>query len=676
MKFLTTLLTIIAFANASVAELIPADRLTDWTPGTKTGVIGGVWQYLPGGASERTHTGTNDTDEDAGTISGDHINVALPPYSADTTGATNAGTAIQAAIDDAGTDQVVYMPAGTYRLETGLVLNGGFNGSTLRGAGRTLTTLDSRGGAIFVGSGAGASPPDYVPVMVTAGKTKGSTTLTLESAGELWQSDLTVGKTIVLYAKHDYTVPQFQVYGVDTDNNNGFSCVNQIVRITAKNVINATTMEVTIDPPLLEDDGGGAGDLFVWRNTFQADNIGLEDFTITTDNNPGLYSAINMSSCFNSWLYNVASYHQGNYSVSMVLSLRCEIRRSIISGPSNTGNNSAGVLFFGHHCLIEDNVIRNAFPVIEMNGGSAGNVWSYNYDPSLGMWNTNHGPHNRLNILEGNAIAATMSDGYFGGDETLTIYKNYLTTEYGINQKRFNRKTTTIGNNTAYGGFNGGNVGTPNIGNGSWVGEAELSTGNLWNTWFMPVTLTTRTSDTVGIITLPEGKVLAEIPLNGAAGQRPVNVLRWGVSNSVTAFIDNTEHSTNTVDIAVTAGVLPAEGTVMTYFGGAGEYQERDLDVANTWISKGNYNRDTATTEDTGGDTMPPSLIYNSKPAWWPAEMDWPPFDPYDGVATADVERLPAAYRYINGDDPPPGSKRGKINGKRLRLNGKIIKLN
>ena len=96
---------------AAVAQLIPPDRLPP--PGTweSAGVEGGI-------PARTTICAT----------------VTQAPYNADPTGAASAVTAIQRAIDACPDGQVVYVPAGRYRLDGTLTL---INTSiTLRGAGR------------------------------------------------------------------------------------------------------------------------------------------------------------------------------------------------------------------------------------------------------------------------------------------------------------------------------------------------------------------------------------------------------------------------------------------------------------------------------------------------------------------------------------------------------------
>ena len=79
----------------SQAELMPAERKTDWTPGVMVGV--------PGGIPNRTKL----------------VDVTQSPYNADRNGGSDASKEIQKAIDQAGANDVIYLPAGTYRIESG-----------------------------------------------------------------------------------------------------------------------------------------------------------------------------------------------------------------------------------------------------------------------------------------------------------------------------------------------------------------------------------------------------------------------------------------------------------------------------------------------------------------------------------------------------------------------------
>lgn len=121
--------------------LIPVAWLTDWTPGTYTGVPGGI-------PTDRTNI----------------IDVTLAPYFADNTGVTDASAAIQDAINNAVAQDIIYFPAGIYRLDTTLNLSHNNDSITLRGDGPADTVLKPQpgAGAIAWGSGDGwgfPSPP-------------------------------------------------------------------------------------------------------------------------------------------------------------------------------------------------------------------------------------------------------------------------------------------------------------------------------------------------------------------------------------------------------------------------------------------------------------------------------------------------------------------------------------
>ena len=86
--------------------------------------------------------------------------------------------------------------------------------------------------------------------------------------------------------------------------------------------------------------------------------------------------------------------------------------------------------------LIEDNTcVRGGFPMIilgDWKGGCTGNVVGYNYRADLdtgsdiagGDISVNHGPHNMMNLFEGNVGVMFQSDGYFGSSSHNTVFRN------------------------------------------------------------------------------------------------------------------------------------------------------------------------------------------------------------------------------------------------------------
>jgi len=163
----------LALAAAGLhAELIPSARLFNWQAGVNIGIPGGI--------------PTNRT-----TI----INVTSSPYNADKTGASDASTAINNAINAAGSGAIVYLPAGTYRLNSTIGV-GTKSNYTLRGDGPDKTILDCRTSsvtAITVGADS-QWPNDYDSggANITGGLTQGSTSITVSDSSVFAVGDLAV----------------------------------------------------------------------------------------------------------------------------------------------------------------------------------------------------------------------------------------------------------------------------------------------------------------------------------------------------------------------------------------------------------------------------------------------------------------------------------------------------
>ena len=77
------------------------------------------------------------------------------------------------------------------------------------------------------------------------------------------------------------------------------------------------------------------------------------------------------------------------------------------------------------------------FPGVELQNSSSGFYVGYNYGyatmaapsgaPVTFMFTDNHGPHDMMNLWEGNIGELFGSDGYFGGSSHGTAVRNYLT---------------------------------------------------------------------------------------------------------------------------------------------------------------------------------------------------------------------------------------------------------
>jgi hypothetical protein len=595
--------------------LIPPDQLTTSTPGVFCGVIGGI-------------------PTDRNTL----IDVTQAPYNADNTGTSDASSAIQAAIDAAASGEVVYLPTGTYRIDSTLVMSTTFSGKSFRGDGMDLTIIDARCSEVIrVGSFSGYTTYDP-PVLVTSGLSKDSQSVDVSEA----TTDFTVGDLVLFLIENDASLPVASVYNYDVWTNE--SPMRQLVKLVSKD---ADTLNFF--PPLYDGYGEGALTVRVIRQTFKAQGIGIEELTIDCTNynggggTTGSFAGLQMKQCSGSWVLNVRSKKAYNYGMFLADCLNCEVRGCYSGNLKGSGSNGAAYLLNTWACLYEDNIAVQAFPLIEVSVGSAGNVFSYNYGGVDGAWNTNHAPHNNFNIHEGNAVAYQISDGYFGSEGNLTLFRNFFY-QISVNLRRFTRNCAAVGNILS--GQIG--VGLPFISNTSFSGTAQLSLGDPWRDWEMTGELTTRTDDNAGVITLNSGELFG--------GSAQVIRLVWGTNleNQRFALVSSVAGNQATIANYVGGTPLPAQGTTVSigpgsYYSGVAatsSYCEMDLDVEATLTKKGNYYVDSNTSDSLDGDTLPDSLIYASEPDWWPVGMAWPPFDPAN-IDTANVLQVPAAVRYF-----------------------------
>lgn len=605
--------------------LIPADRLIDWTPGTHVGVIGGI-------------------PTDRNTL----IDVTQAPYNADNTGSVDTSSAIQSAIDAATSGQVVYLPAGTYLLDNPIFMGTNFSGKSFRGDGIGITVIDANCNVpINIGSASGFSYPDP-PVLVESGLSKGSTAITVSDP-----SEFNVDELIILLIKGDESIPVASVYNYDVETNQ--SPCNQVVRVTG-----VSGDDLSIWPPLYDDYGGGSLEVRVAPITFQANGIGFEDLTVdcTTytggGGTTGSFAGISVSNCYGSWIKNVRSRKAYNYAVNFGSSLNCEIRGSWFGELKGGGTNGGGLLFSGYACLVEDIVLHDAFPLLEMNGGACGNVIGYSFGTNGGNWDSNHSPHNQFNLFEGNMGAYHMSDGYFGSEARLTHYRNYWR-EISMNLRRFTRDVSAVGNILS------GQIGCglPFFSAGTYSGEAQLSLGDPWRDWQMTAQLTNRVDDGEGDLTLNSGALF------GGDGQ--VIRLVWGAGLDQQRFaLVHTSVDGVARIINYSGGTaLPIVGTEInvgpgSYYSGVAEdssYCELDLDVEATLIKKGNYYIDSVATDPLGGDVLVDSL-YTDLAGLEARGVDWgaypyPPVDP-ESPEEVTLNGLPAGRRFFAEEPSAP----------------------
>ncbi len=385
---------VLALPLAVLAFTLPPDRTYNWVPGVTVGV--------PGGIVNRTTIFTNLT-------------------GLDTNGLTDVTAAINAAMTACPSNQVVYIPAGTYLLTNTIA---GKSYVTLRGAGMGNTvfkpTINGQYGVIGVGPTEWPRPTNGIAI--SSGATAGSTNVTVSST-----TGVVVGKLI----RVEQTNPEY-VHRTSGATNHYQSSMH-LVTLT-----NATT--VTFWPPL-PITLTNVPQLVVYP-TYLKQGVGFEDFTVNLTNCAS--GAFWMQQTWGCWIKGVEVGYSDTRQMLLQGFNAGDVRDCYIHDSRSSGPNHEGLDLYEDACwnLVENNLIVAAgFPSIilgDASGGCAGNVIGYNYAADINSgssiagtaFSVNHGPHNMFNLFEGNVGQMFQSDGYYGSASHNTVFRNFFSGAY------------------------------------------------------------------------------------------------------------------------------------------------------------------------------------------------------------------------------------------------------
>jgi hypothetical protein len=537
------LIALFTALSAASADPVPQDRRIDWS---FTGVAGGI--------PNRTN-----------------ICATLNP------GATAA--AINSAIASCGSSGggVVLLAAGAYNV-TGIRV--ATDNVTLRGAGADQTIL--RGCNILnLGSGSNIASN----VAITSGAGKGSTSFTVASVTGLSPN------TMIEIARDDDP-------NVVVSTSGGSRHIRQLNVITA---INGNS--ITVRNPLIWNFSTGTPKIkFTFINTRLS---GVENLKLDHSGTSGC-SNFNFQYCERCWLRGIHSHKPSGYHMTIVGTLNGEIRDSYVSDAQTYGSNNGGLAVYGSDQYgsnsswkIENNIFDRVFPGIELQNSSSGFYIGYNYGfgtmaspsgaPVTWMFTDNHGPHDMMNLWEGNVGEMFGSDGYYGGSSHGTIVRNFFT---GYNPNFGTKDDPVRLNRLSYDyNFVGNVLGSANEAPKKYVVNSDGCTGGpaIYRLGF-PNIGNCGLADSTGLpvpggMTYPDAKVASTL-------------LRWGnydYFNKVTRW-DPSE---------IPSGIaVPADTSI------------------------------------------PRSYYYASRPSWWKASVPWPPIGPDvtggNGDASGHVNKIPA----------------------------------
>lgn len=383
-------------STAFAADPIPPERRVDWS---LTGV--------PGGIPDRTDVCATIDAATYGTM------------------AVDAAPAIVQAITDCVTSEdapkVIEIPAGDYLLGSSIDL-GEKSWLTIRGAGASQTRLVPAGRAFRLGWGSAAP----LGATVTAGATRGSTQLTLSST-----EGVVDGGLLAIDRADDPTLV-FSTSGAGRN-------LKQIVRVTS-----IAGNDVGFEPPLFWDFDDAPQ--LTGFGGMMTQGVGIEDILFDHEGQ-GMGPSVFFDQCYGCWIRGIHSRLPLQYHTVATNSLRCEIRDSFFADSQTYGPDNAGVALYGMNVgwRIENNIFFRTFPGIEAQNGTSANYFGYNFGEQVeagwefsgAMFSDNHGPHDMMNLWEGNVGEMLQADAYYGSSSHGTLFRNHFTAQNPAKQGNF-----------------------------------------------------------------------------------------------------------------------------------------------------------------------------------------------------------------------------------------------
>ena len=345
-------------------------------------------------------------------------------------GATTA--AIQTAMNNCPTGQVVQFSAGTFNLSGNIYAN---KGIVLRGQGPNSTTLVLNGGNIFlgtVGNGAlGGIPSTPDQTSWTGGLTRGSTVLTVGST-----SGMVVGQPVIIDERNRPWVSTVGNAGGGGGNGRndspaGFYGSDTRAQAQMTKIVSVDSgTQITIrDPVAYTHAAAFTPQVFFWSQGGQPGHIqyaGVENLHIDANQNQ---HAIMLAHCDYCWAKNVWVEDVGRSAVTTRYGYGMVVRDSYFSSQLSGAPTQYGTeCFMSSNVLVENNIIWNVTAPF-LPQACFGYVVGYNYVHSTVAGNlfpsfTAHLSHNSFHLVEGNDIDKIQMDNVWGSSSHSTIYRN------------------------------------------------------------------------------------------------------------------------------------------------------------------------------------------------------------------------------------------------------------
>jgi uncharacterized membrane protein len=551
--------------------------------------------------------------------------VTQPSLAAGSSAAAANSSSIQNALNSCdATHNVVNLPAGTFY--TNGWKTDGYNKTVVRGAGANSTYIYLRaeacGGSQAAGVCIESSDNTYdgsSTVLAggnqqcswTAGYSQGSTTITLNSC----PAPPPVNNILVLDQANDAS-DTGGVYHCDGNqsgcnyeggfNGNGRVISGaehsqaQITYVTAISGSGTGPYTVTISPGVYFNNIRSSQSPGAWWFT-NAVNDGIENLTLDGtsigDHNMNFYN------CYQCWVKGVRSINAPDDHLFLGQSAFSVVRDSYFYQGQNHGSESYAIEFeIGSGNLIENNIFQqNTNPI--MFGAGTGNVLDYNFEidnvtTSLYSLQTAYFSHNTgssMNLWEGNNQIGLWTDDAWGSSSLGTVYRNlfhgwqgggYSTGFIPLQVRTWIRGYNVIGNVLGHAGSQTTYQSYATSSTGGVSGGDPPAGVSIYELGW---------ADTDGYGSCGTG---------GASSPHcdPLvfsTLMRWGNYDTVSAAT-----RWNSTEASPASATYIAANFTTSYF-------------------------------STLAQTLPNSLIYSSKPSWWPASKNWPAVGP--DVSTGNV---------------------------------------
>lgn len=595
MKAIACLLVL--FCLSAYSQIVPAGRLASWQ-----GNVG-----IPGGITNRT---TQWCDVKA-SIPGTALKAAG-------NGSTDDTAALQYALDHCPAGQVIYIPAGTYKVTAQLTLKDSY---TVRGAGRTSTIISGQGGNCIIAFGTrtssnagyydGTGSSGTGPAVTGGTAVRGATSITLAS---------TTGCVVGGYLQINELDNSTYVSEWGNDSAAHSDCTwcagpaagrnaRQIVEITG---INGST--VSIAPP---------GFFWNFTNSPQSSAFtmglkyaGIESLQLYA-NNIGMEQNIRMFACAYCWVKDVESNYADGDHVLAGSCYRCEIRDSYFhdgfNHSSGQTDDSVRIVSGSTYCLVENNILRRLHVPLMLEWGGGGHVIGYNYltnsfssdGPNGVPTDLNyHGAHTAYCLFEGNLATAFCQDGTWGTASHGTLLRNVITGK--------------------------GYVCPPYTG-----GRAAEQTGSYIKQYASARAINLAgygNSKCFNVV----GNILGSADMGNYPQFSPIYMLIWPANRQW-------DHEGNVFSLGYANG------------SDDGSFNGDNTDPYTTLINHGNWDavhNSIQWSNNIPDRVIPQSYYLASKPSFF-GILTWPAFNPTNSPVTTN---LPAGYRYWTGSFPPTGT--------------------